>query len=287
MKISLSSLLVIGAAILPFMSIPAFADTRIESVKTDSFNMKYFKFGSGSKTLVIIPGLSVKSVMDFADSVSEAYNIFADEFTVYVFDRVSNPKENYTIYDMADDTIKAFDSLGIKDAYIISVSQGAMIAQVLASRRPDLVKKLVLGSSASRIPESSVKIFSEWTRLAHEGNIEALNKSFAGHVYSEKFFAKYREAILAANRDITSSELERFIIFADSMKGMNLSGELENIKCPVLVIADSNDKIFDVSESKFIAEKLNCEIFIYHDYGHAVYDEAPDYKTRILKFFKE
>ena len=71
------------------------------------------------------------------------------------------------------------------------------------------------------------------------------------------------------------------------MKGMNLSGELENIKCPVLVIADSNDKIFDVSESKNIAEKLNCEIFIYHDYGHAVYDEAPDYKARILKFFRE
>ena len=274
-------------AVVTFMTAPAFANINIESVRTDSFAMKYFRFGSGSKTLVIIPGLSVKSIMDFADSVSEAYKIFADEFTVYVFDRILTPPENYTIYDMADDTIKAFDSLGIKDAYIISVSHGAMIAQVLASRRPDLVKKLVLGSSASRIPESAAKIFSEWVRLAREGNIEALNTSFAENIYSEKFFAQYREAILVANRDVNKSELERFVILADSMKGMNLSGELENIKCPVLVIADSNDKIFDVSESKNIAEKLNCEIFIYHDYGHAVYDEAPDYKARILKFFRE
>ena len=252
-----------------------------------SHKIKFFTFGSGSKPLVIIPGLSVKSVIDFADSISEAYKIFAEDFTVYVFDRILTPPENYTIYDMADDTIKAFDSLGIKDAYIISVSQGAMVAQVLAARRPDLVKKLVLGSTASRIPESAAKIFSEWVRLAREGNIEALNKSLAENIYSEKFFAKYHYAILAANRDVNNLEIERFIILADSMKGMNLSSELENIKCPVLVIADSNDKIFDVSESKMIAEKLHCEIFIYHDYGHAVYDESPDYKARILKFFRE
>ncbi|MBQ6772693.1 MAG: alpha/beta hydrolase [Synergistaceae bacterium] len=259
----------------------------IESINAASHDTKFFRFGSDSKTLVIIPGLSVKSVMDFADSVAEAYKIFADEFTVYVFDRVSNPNENYTIYDMADDTIKAFDSLKIKDAYIISVSQGAMIAQVLAARRPDLVKKLVLGSSASRIPENSAKIFSEWTRLARKRNVEALNTSFAAHIYSEKFFAQYREAILSSMSNVTDSELERFIILAASMRGMNLSSELENIKCPVLVIADSNDKIFDVSESKTMAEKLNCGIFIYHGYGHAVYDEAPDYKARILKFFRE
>ena len=261
---------------------------KIESLKTASLDeIKFFRFGSGSKPLVIIPGLSVKSIMGFADSVSEAYKIFADEFTVYVFDRILTPPENYTIYDMADDTIKAFDSLGIKDAYIISVSQGAMIAQVLASRRPDLVKKLVLASSASRIPDSAANIFSEWLRLARERNIEALNTSLAENIYSEKFFAKYHYSILAANRDVNNLELERFIILAGSMKVMNLSSELEKIKCPVLVIADSNDKIFNVSESERLAKKLNCEIFIYHDYGHAVYDEAPDYKARILKFFRE
>lgn len=276
------------AVILLLLALPCSAETvKIEAVNADSLNMKFFRFGSGPKTLVILPGLSVKSVMDFADSVAEAYSIFDAEFTSYVFDRVSNPPENYTIYDMADDTIKALDSLGIKDAYIISVSQGAMIAQVLAAKRPDLVKKLMLGSTASRIPEGAANIFAEWIKLAGDKNIDALNLSFASRVYSANFLAQYRDAILAANRDVSNSELERFIILANSMRGMDLSEELAKIKCPVLVIADSDDKIFNESEAALIAEKLqDCELFIYHGYGHAVYDEAPDYRERVLKFFR-
>ena len=206
--------------------------------------------------------------MDFADSVAGAYAVFADEFTCYVFDRRDDIPEDYTIYDMAGDTAKAFDALGIKDAYVISVSQGAMTAQIIASRRPDLVKKLVLGSTASRVPEGSAKIFEEWVRLARQNDIEALNASFAEMIYSEKFFAHYHDAILAANRDVSDLDVQRFIILADLMKGVDLSGELAKIKCPVLVIADSDDKIFNVSESNRIAEELHCDIFIYHDYGH-------------------
>ena len=60
---------------------------QIETVKTEMFSMDYFRFGHGKETLVILPGLSVQSVMGFADAVAEAYQMFADDYTVYVFDR--------------------------------------------------------------------------------------------------------------------------------------------------------------------------------------------------------
>ena len=38
--------------------------------------------------------------------------------------------------------------------------------------------------------------------------------------------------------------------------------------------------------SQEIADKLNCEIYLYDtNYGHGVYDEAADYKQRYLDFF--
>ena len=43
---------------------------QIETVKTDAFTMDYFQFGQGKETLVILPGLSVQSVMDSADAVA-------------------------------------------------------------------------------------------------------------------------------------------------------------------------------------------------------------------------
>ena len=60
---------------------------KIETVITDSFCMDFFKFGSGAKALVILPGLSVQSVMLSAVAVENAYRPLANCFTVYVFDR--------------------------------------------------------------------------------------------------------------------------------------------------------------------------------------------------------
>lgn len=52
--------------------------------------MDYIVFGEGEKKFVIIPGLSVHSIMSFADAVEEAYKDFSEDYTVYLFDR---PKE--------------------------------------------------------------------------------------------------------------------------------------------------------------------------------------------------
>ena len=34
-----------------------------------------------------------------------------------------------------------------------------------------------------------------------------------------------------------------------------------------------------------LAEKLDCDLYIYEGYGHGVYDEAPDYADRLKQFF--
>ena len=60
---------------------------QIETVKTDTFTMDYFKFGQGGRTLVIIPGLSVQSVMISSNAVASAYQPLTNDFTSYVFDR--------------------------------------------------------------------------------------------------------------------------------------------------------------------------------------------------------
>ena len=59
-------------------------------VKTKDFEMDYCKFGHGDKMFVILPGLSVQSVMGAADAIEGSYNTKADEYTTYVFDRIKN-----------------------------------------------------------------------------------------------------------------------------------------------------------------------------------------------------
>ena len=131
--------------------------------------MKYFTFGKGEKIFVILPGLSVQSVMGAADIIARSYEIFEKDFTVYLFDRRSNLPEKYSIFDMADDTVKAMNKIGLKNVCLFGASQGGMIAEAIAIKYSELVEKLVLGSSACCINQKASSVIGEWIKLAKSG----------------------------------------------------------------------------------------------------------------------
>ena len=99
--------------------------------------MDFFKFGRGRKTLVILPGLSVQSVMLSADAIEKAYCSLENDFTIYVFDRRKELPPVYSIDDMANDTAEAMSAAGIgwrrRSAHRVQCAQNASLS--LPSRR--------------------------------------------------------------------------------------------------------------------------------------------------------
>ncbi len=250
--------------------------------------MKYIKFGSGNKNYVIIPGLSIHSVMGMADAVEKAYHAFTEEYTVYLFDRPEELREGCTIREIAACTAEAMAELHIESADVFSVSMGGMIAQYLAIDHPELVHKLILGSTLSRPNDTCQRVVGEWLKLARAQEEEKLLESFADLVYSKDTTSVYREAVIAANRGISAEEYRRFIVQAEACKSFDCSEELSKVQCPVLVLGAKGDRIVTPEGSREIAEALGCELYLYDEsYGHAVYDEAPDYKARCLEFLHE
>ena len=247
--------------------------------------MDYIVFGSGEKTFVILPGLSVHSVMGSADAIAEAYKDFAEEYTVYLFDRVKSISDGYSVRDMAADTAKAMKELGIENADVFGASQGGMIAEYLAIDYPGLVHKMILGSTLARPNDGFDNIVDEWISLAEEKQETKLLESFVDSVYSEATLEAYRDTLISMNRNISDEEYERFIILARACKGFDCYDELSGIKCPVLVIGSEGDRVVGAEGSEQIASALGCELYLYGDnYGHGVYDEAPDYRQRCLDF---
>ena len=57
-------------------------DFLIDKVSLNGFSMEYLKFGNGRKNLVILPGLSVQSVLLYSSSVVKQYERFTKDFTV-------------------------------------------------------------------------------------------------------------------------------------------------------------------------------------------------------------
>ena len=263
----------------------------IERVQTDTFAMEYFRFGKGKRTLVILPGLSIQSVMGAANAVAEAYQSLENEFTIYVFDRRKDLPPVYTVRDMARDTAAAFRALGLKDVCLFGASQGGMIALVIAIEHPELVRKMALGSSSAHVKEAQYRVIEEWIDLAKKKDKETLYLTFGREIYPPEVFEQYRETLTAAAKTVTDEDLKRFVILAEGTKGFDVTEELSRIQCPVLAVGVFEDQVLDSDATMEIAEKLDdradFRLYMYTGFGHAAFDTAPDYRKRLLKFFMD
>lgn len=264
-------------------------ENQIKTVITDRFSMDYFCFGRGQKNFVILPGVSVQSVMGSADFIADAYRLFADDFTVYVFDRRKNLPETYSIAEMAADTVEAFQALGLKQVCLFGTSQGGMIAMDIAITHPELIEKLVLGSSAAQVTEEGYQLIKKWIDYAKNKNAEALYLAFGEAVYPPDVFRQSRQLLIDAAMTVTAEEMNRFVIIASPLDHFDVLQDLKKITCPVLVIGDRDDHVLGGKASEIIADHLKKrpenELYMYEGYGHAAYDTAPDYKERVYRFF--
>lgn len=261
---------------------------KIYHIETDGVKMGYFSFGTGERAFVILPGIDTKSVLLSAKAVENAYMVFAQEYTVYVFDRRENMPGDYTVMQMAEDTAAVMRQIGIIGADIFGASQGGMIAMCIAIIHPELVHALMLGSTAARCDEKTGAGIQEWIRLAQARDMTALTADFIENLYSEETIGKYRDLLIHMNDHVSDRDIERFIIGARALRGFDVSGRLDEIACPVLVIGCEGDRVIPPEASRRIAERVNGTLYMYDSrYGHCVFDEAPDYKERLLRFCRE
>lgn len=265
-------------------------DYTIDKVSADGFSMEYLRFGNGKKAFVILPGLSIQSVMFSAPAIVKQYERFTEDFTVYVFDRRQELPPVYKVSDMAEDTVKAINILGLRDISVFGASQGGMIALTIAADNPLLVRRVAVASTVLRIDEKSFSVIDEWIRLAGNGDREELYLSFGQKIYSQETYEKYKDALISIAKTVTEKELERFVILAKGAQGFDLSGKADSIRCPVLIAGDTEDAVFGIEYTDELAKNIcpgrDFTMNIYTGYGHAVYDMAPDFMTSLFIFMK-
>lgn len=256
------------------------------TVKTDCFEMDYVTFGKGNRTLVMLPGLGTRGVKGTAILLAYLYRSFTKDYTVYVFDRIRDIPEGYTVRKMAEDTASAMKALGLASADVFGVSQGGMIAQYLAIDFPELVSGLVLGVTLAKENGTVRTAVENWIRLSKEGDHTALTIDMFEKMYTEPYLRRYKwlfPVLCILNRPADAVRFERL---AEACLTCNTYEELEEIRCPVLVIGGEQDRVVTGKASREIAEKLKCRLYLYRGLGHAAYEEAKDFNKRVLDFFR-
>ena len=210
------------------------------------------------------------------------------EYKVFIFDHKEHINENYEISDMVEEIAYCIKKLNIDKVDVVGVSQGGMIAQLLAIDYPDIVDKLVLVATTSRNNPTTNKVIDRWIVLAENGKLQELQKNMIETVYSEGYVEKNKwlSILVQILFKPKLDQLDRFIVLARSCLKFDVSDKLDKIQAKTLVIGAALDQVIPVGFSNELAKKINCQKLIFENSGHAVHQEVSDFNRTVLNFLK-
>lgn len=258
-------------------------------VTLDTAQMEYVRFGTGPKHLVMLPGLGdgLRTVKGTALPMALMYRAFAKDYTVWMFSRRDSLPEGFSTRDMARDQAAAMEALGIEKAHVVGVSMGGMIAQHLAVDYPEKVGNLVLVVTSARPNLILLESLGAWVTHARRGDHAALMDSNLRRIYSEDYYRKNKWMIPLVGKLTKPKSYDRFFVQAEACRGHDAFAALPKITAPTLVMGGERDLSLGGDASREIAARIpGAELKMYTQWGHGLYEEAPDFQKTVLGFLR-
>jgi pimeloyl-ACP methyl ester carboxylesterase len=206
--------------------------------------------------------------------------------------RGGNNSRQYHLGDMARDTVGLLDVLGYRDAHLVGISMGAMIAQTVAAHFPGRVRTLTSMMSTTGAPRIGRSALSTWRRMLTtrppRTREQAMDRAvgMARHIRSHGFPFDERwvreKAGIAWDRDPSSEGVARQLaaIFASGDR----TAELRHIDVPTLVIHGDRDRMVNPTGGAATARaipgaRLETITGLGHDLPPAVWARIADLIT--------
>lgn len=257
------------------------------SVHVSGSEMEYVAFGSGDRTLVVLPALSYRSVQGVGAVLAHRYQLIGQDCRVYFLDARAHLPKQVTVSELAEDAAEAMGKLGISRADVLGMSLGGMTAQYLALNHPERVRKLVLAVTLSRSNAAITQAAQKWADAAAAGDYESVARDMLVNVYSPAFAARYAKAFpLTAHMEPLRNP-EQFVRLAGACLTCDTFNALPSLRCRTLVIGGRQDRIVTGEASVELAGRLGAELYMYEDLGHSVFEEAADFVRRVNDFLRD
>ncbi|MCR4404298.1 MAG: alpha/beta hydrolase [Candidatus Acetothermia bacterium] len=197
-----------------------------------------------------------------------------------------HPPGPYSMELHADDLAALLEALGIARAHIGGISYGAEISMAFGLKYPEKTRSLILSSAVSQVEPQLRSFIEGWAAAARARDPELLYRVVSPLSFSEAWLGANRRLLEASRQRYKLLDFEAFLELLDSFLRLNLTGELQKIAAPALVLVGEQDILKPRRYSELIARAIpNAEFFVVPNAGHALCWEAPDaFNTLVLGF---
>jgi 3-oxoadipate enol-lactonase/4-carboxymuconolactone decarboxylase len=148
------------------------------------------------------------------------------------------PAGDYSLADLAADSLAVMAAAGVDQAAICGVSLGGMVAMQLALQAPSRVTALVLACTSAAMDQDIWRARVDTVR--GEGTA-AIAEAAMGRFFSEQFRRQHPEIVETVRTGLLASSAEGYSGCAAAIRDMELADRLPSISIPTLVVTGSKD----------------------------------------------
>ena len=192
----------------------------------------------------------------------------------------SVPSEPSTMADFADDAAVLLDAVGWDDCLVLGVSFGGMVAQELALRHPDRVRRLVLactsagGAGGASYPLHELVDLDADARAARQMELLDTRWDEAWQAAHPDMVAMIADRMLSGSRETGSAGAGLANQLAARAQH-DTAARLGSIACPTLVCGGRFDALAPPANSEFLAGAIPGARLAMFDGGHLLPAAGP------------
>jgi pimeloyl-ACP methyl ester carboxylesterase len=235
--------------------------------------LPYLAIGAGPP-LVVLPGLSAEN--GNPTGMARSFQLrplqpLARHFTVYAVNRKRGLQPGTTIEDLADEVADTLDHRFPGPVCVQGVSTGGSIAQQLAIDHPELIRRLVLASTACRLSSHGRQVQRQLAHLANAGRPRrawaTYGPALAATTAGGQLFATLMWLFGGRMGSSDPSDMVTTIAAEDMF---DAGPRLHRITAPTLVIAGERDRFYSPELFRETATRIpDARLCLYPGKGHA------------------
>jgi 3-oxoadipate enol-lactonase len=248
----------------------------MEFVDLDGVALRYELSGRRDRTLVLVHemGGSLESWDDVAPKLAESRRIL--RYDTRGAGMSQKARGELGIDTMAGDIAALLDRIGIAGQVALAgIAVGGAIALHFAARYPERTSAVAAGSPATGVaPERRTAALERVARIEAAGMAFAVTDSMQNGYPAElrgdiKRFERYRARWLG-------NDPSSYATIWRMLAGLDMQAELTQLRCPVLVIGGSLDRVRPPALAQATASAIPGSRYIEVKTGHYMAVQTPD-----------
>lgn len=250
----------------------------------------YYEEQGRGPTLMLVPGLGGQGAF-WGPQVGD----FARDFRVIVHDhrgagRSTHSRIQYSVDQMAADTIALMDRLGIEHAHYVGHSTGGAMGQTIAQDHPGRLLSLVLSATWPGQDAYFRRCFETRKELLLNRGFESYWRASVVMLRPPRWISEHDAALDEEMKRLAAAPppVEVLASRIDAIMRFDRRKRLGEIRCPTLVVVAADDALTPAFYSEELAAKIpGAQLAVLPTGGHFAPTLVPDeYNAAVGRFLR-